>query len=64
MKDIKWLKYYIENTQNSPYCAQATIIKQLNELQPYDLNEIAKMGDDRPRVPTFEELMEADKNGK
>lgn len=63
MKNIKWLRYVIENTQDSPYCAQESTIKQWYELEPIDLKEIEKMVDER-RMPTFEELMRGVENGQ
>lgn len=51
----EWLRYVLDNTQDSPYCAQERIIKEWYELEPIDLKEIEKMVDPEPR--SFEEVM-------
>ena len=63
MKDNNWLRYVLNNTQDSPYCAQEKVIKEWYELEPIDLKEIEKMVDEER--PTFEEIMQrGDINGK
>lgn len=56
MKDNKWLKYILDNTEDSPYCAQERIIKEWYELEPIDLSTIEKMTDEE--LLSFEEYMQ------
>lgn len=64
-EDKKWLRYVLDNTQDSPYCAQERIIKQWYELEPIDLSIIGEQVDE-DKCPTFEEFMKmgGDQNGQ
>ena len=60
MKDNKWLKYVLDNTENSPYCTQERIIKEWYELEPIDLSKIEKMTDEE--LMSFEDYMKQEEN--
>ena len=60
MKDYKWLKYVLDNTENSPYCAQKTVLDQLDKPVPIDLTKIEKMTDEE--LMSFEDYMKQEEN--
>lgn len=62
MNNKQWLRYVIMNTQNSPYCAQKTIIEKVVKLEPIDLGEISKMVDEDTTI-SFEEFMKRGESG-
>lgn len=62
MYDNEWKRYLIMNTVNSPSIVQSKIEKIVSEKKLINLSEI--QADDDYKIPTFEELMGGDFNGR
>lgn len=62
MCDNEWKRYLIMNTVNSPSIVQGKIEKVVSEKKLINLSDIQV--DDDYKIPTFEELMGGDFNGR
>ena len=62
MFDNQWKRYLIMNTVNSPSIVQCKVEKIVSEKKLINLSEIPV--DDDYKIPTFEELMGGDFNGR